>query len=218
MKKKRYLWAAVLAALILYPAIRGRAAQDSTRAGTGSVRICLQELQAENSSREGVKFGIWNVGSVGEAGEPVFSEQYGIEVCPGTGEEWAAAAQKAAGMAGEKPDGSERTKADGTAVFQGLMPGVYLIQAEKENSYGSIAPFLVLIFGTEERKVFPKASAGLPVRQESTRRERTQERVQPVQTGDMLWADGTEWCLSAVQAGVGLLCLWNRKRRKRNEK
>lgn len=219
---------AVLAVMLAAAPVSAKEEKETLR-GTGnepgSIRIILKDLGAETSSREGVEFGLWKVGTVNEYGTPVFDERYGLKGYPQDSQSLDEAAKKisdALSSAAKGPDRTETTDQGGCLLFDQVERGVYLLRAGEDNPYGEISPFLVQlpywekIEGQMEGPVYeveaePKASPH-PVESETTDPGKTAAK-----TGDETSAAGYLLVLTAAVLALITIAVLKRKELKKEK-
>lgn len=139
-------------------------------AETGTIKVTLQELQSSDSSRDKIPVALYQVGIVGEDGNPTIDANYGIADYPQNAEAVSATAEKIAAFIKEEPVDEKNTDANGYVEFGNVGPGVYLVLFQMDNAYGKVSPILLnlpyyqKVDGKMEGPVYtveisPKASA-----------------------------------------------------------
>lgn len=152
--RKRYYSLLFVVLLILVGTLPVFASENTgIQEEKGTIRLILKDLETENSSGEGVEFGLWKVGTVNENGTPQIDEEYGVGEYPQDSRSLDEAARKMAHMLKEGQKEADRKAATGqggSLLLDQVEPGVYLLQAGENNPYGMISPFLVQLPYWEE--------------------------------------------------------------------
>lgn len=139
-KKRKRQWKALEAVLLLGTLLCLLAYPAWGAAGT--VHIRLKDFKSPGSVRAGVEVQLYQVGTVDENHRPAFAEEYAIGEYPQTGGALDAAAKTlAAGLKGE-PAYRKQTDEEGTAYFEAVEQGIYLVHIPEKNPYGAVEPFL----------------------------------------------------------------------------
>lgn len=125
--------------LALQSVLSLQAASDSDY----SIQIELEDMQIEQSDREGVSFRLYCVGSLEEDDTPVLDPVYGIDHYPATSEELDEDAKKIVELVQGEPLMEGKTNAEGSLLFSDLERGVYLLVPSSDNPYGNICPIIL---------------------------------------------------------------------------
>lgn len=210
-KGVRWTGAAIGILLILSFLFRSVAGIPMVRASSGGmIHIQLPDLECGKSEKAGVKFFLYQAGKVSASGEPVLLPEYEVHRYPLTAEETEQVLKKIKNCLSGLPQKTAVTDRDGEAVFSGLEDGIYYIEAEEPNKYGTVKPLLVQIpcFTDEGKKPSrmivsePKATAKKDSQTDAAEMKPQEplQKLKSPQTGDE--AHLAEWMMLSLCAAI----------------